>query len=81
MIRQQAVSQRINTLAQKRANRLLKNAGEKLLLSNQVRQGALPLDPIKGKPLKSSSLRNWGFGVSNPNGVQGQSPWPFSAAC
>jgi hypothetical protein len=21
--------------------------------------------------------RNWGFGVSNPNGVQGQSPWPI----
>ncbi len=30
----------------------------------------MPLDPIKGETKKR------GFGVSNPNGVQGQSPWP-----
>jgi hypothetical protein len=40
-----------------------------------------PLGPIKGAPLKSLFLINWGFGVSNPNGVQGQRPWPFTKAC
>ena len=36
-------------------NRLRKNAGWQYLLRNEAMQRALPLDPIKGKPLKSLS--------------------------
>ena len=74
-------SRRLPGAARSCASRLRKNAEGGVLLRNDAREGALPLDPIKGKPLKSFNLRIWGFGVSNPNGVQGQSPWPFSAAC
>jgi hypothetical protein len=37
------------------AGRLGKNSNEVRLLRNDERLGALPLDPIKGKPLKSLS--------------------------